>query len=270
MDLIKKGKYALEPSLTCKKCVMDNTDSLITFNSEGQCSYCTQYEQKLKEWIPLPEEKKKQIKEMVAVCKKAGKGKIYDCVIGVSGGVDSTYVAWLVKDLGLRPLAVHLDNGWNSELAVTNISTILSKLEIDLKTFVLDWEEFKSLQVAFLRASTPDSEIPSDHAIVALMRQVAAKYGVPVVWGVNFTSEAVLPKTWSQGHMDWGYIKNVNKLFGGKKLRNYPHYSVWQLIYFNRILRQPIFNILNNIDYDKEKAKEFLIKEYGWKDYGRA
>lgn len=252
----------------CVQCVMDTSDPEISFNSEGICSHCLSYPGKKRAFILPGEQRKKRLEEFVASCKKKGKGKPYDCVIGVSGGVDSTYVAWLVKSLGLRPLAVHLDNGWNSELSVSNIKGVLAKLNIDLYTHVLEWEEFKSLQLAFLRASTPDSEIPSDHAIVALMRQIADKYRVPVIWGVNFSSEAILPRAWSQGHMDWGYIKRVNKLFGTKKLHDYPHYSVWKLIYYQRIRRQETFDILNYIDYDKESAKIFLINELGWRDYG--
>jgi N-acetyl sugar amidotransferase len=205
---------------------------------------------------------------MVSDCKKAGREKKYDCVIGVSGGVDSTYVAMLVKELGLRPLAVHLDNGWNSELAISNIRNVLQKLGIELHTYVLDWEEFRDLQLSFLKASTPDSEIPSDHAIVALMRRIADEEGVPVIWGVNFSSESILPPAWSQGHMDWTYIRNVQRKFGNRKLKNYPHYSIWKLIYYNRIRRQKLYNLLNFIDYNKEDAKRLLEKEVDWRDYG--
>jgi len=205
---------------------------------------------------------------MISVCKKAGNAKKYDCVIGVSGGVDSTYVAYFVKTLGLRPLAVHLDNGWNSELAVSNIKFVLEKLQIELHTTVLDWEEFRNLQLAFLKSSTPDSEIPTDHAIVALIRSIAAKEGVPIIWGVNFSSEAIMPRTWSQGHRDWAYIKKINKLFGTGKLKKYPHYSIWKLIFYDRILRQRIFSVLDYINYDKENAKKLLIDKLGWRDYG--
>lgn len=256
------------PYQICTHCVMDTSDPEISFNSEGICSHCQAYPDKKKAFILPDEERKKKLEQMVAFCKNKGRGKLYDCVIGVSGGVDSTYVAWLVKSLGLRPLAVHLDNGWNSELAVSNIKGVLASLGIELYTHVLNWEEFKSLQLAFLHASTPDSEIPSDHAIVALMRQIGAKHGIPIIWGVNFSSEAILPRAWSQGHMDWGYIKKVNKLFGTRKLRDYPHYSVWKLIYYQRIRLQQTFDILNYIEYDKEAAKKFLIDQLGWRDYG--
>jgi N-acetyl sugar amidotransferase len=256
------------PYQICTQCVMDTSDPEISFNSEGICSHCQSYPDRKKTFVLPEEQRKSKLDDFVSSCKSKGKGKPYDCVIGVSGGVDSTYVAWLVKSLGLRPLAVHLDNGWNSELAVSNIKGVLANLGIELYTYVLDWEEFKSLQLAFLRASTPDSEIPSDHAIVAIMRRMAAKHGVPVIWGVNFSSEAILPRSWSQGHMDWGYINKVNRLFGSRRLQDYPHYSIWNLIYYQRIKMQLTFDILNYIDYDKESAKSFLINELGWRDYG--
>ena len=253
---------------TCKNCVMDTSDPEIKFDENGICNYCRTYEEKKNSLVPKPEDKAKRLQEMIEFCREKGKGKKYDCIIGVSGGVDSTYVAYKVKELGLRPLAVHLDNGWDAELAVSNINNVLKKLDIELYTYVLDWEEFRSLQVAFLKASTPDSEIPSDHAIVALMKTIAAKEDLPLIWGVNFSSEAILPRAWSQGHMDWAYIKKVNQLFGTKRLKDFPHYSVYKRIYWNRIKRLRIFDLLNYIDYDKENAKKFLIEELGWRDYG--
>jgi N-acetyl sugar amidotransferase len=247
---------------------MDTSDPDITFDDKGVCNHCRSYKERKEAFLVPDNQRKEKLDYIVSFCKRKGKGKLYDCIIGISGGVDSTYVAWLVKSLGLRPLAVHLDNGWNSELAVANIKNVLARLRIDLYTHVLDWEEFKSLQLAFLRASTPDSEIPSDHAIVALMRQTASKYDIPVIWGVNFASEAILPRAWSQGHMDWSYIRKVNRLFGTKKLHDYPHYSVWRLMYYQRFKLQMTFDILNYIDYDKEAAKVFLINDLGWRDYG--
>jgi N-acetyl sugar amidotransferase len=251
----------------CNKCIMDTSDPEIVFDENGVCSHCRSYEEKMRVFTLTEEEKHKHLQSRIDFCKKKGQGKKYDCIIGVSGGVDSTYVAYKVKELGLRPLAVHLDNGWDAELAVSNIHNVLKKLDIELYTHVLDWEEFRSLQVAFLKASTPDSEIPTDHAIGALMKDFAAKEDLPLIWGVNFSSESILPRTWSQGHMDWGYIKKVNNLFGRQKLKDFPHYSVYKRIYWNRIKRLEIFSLLDYIDYDKEKAKKCLIKELGWRDY---
>lgn len=252
----------------CNNCVMDTSDPEIYFDDNGICNHCRDHSAREKMFVPTAEDKKVKLLEMVNFCSKKGKGKKYDCIIGISGGVDSTYVAYKVKELGLRPLAVHLDNGWDAELAVSNIHNVLKKLDIELYTYVMDWEEFRSLQVAFLKASTPDSEIPTDHAISTVLKDFATKEDVPLVLGTNYSSESVLPRSWSQGHMDWGYIKNVNKLFGTRKLKDFPHYSVYRRIYWNRIKRLEIYSLLDYIDYDKEKAKKFLIEELGWRDYG--
>ena len=199
----------------------------------------------------------------------AGKDKRYDCVIGVSGGVDSTYVAWLVKDLGLRPLAVHLDNGWNSELAVANIEKTLKTLGIDLYTHVIDWAEFRDLQVSFLKGSTPDGEVPTDHAILALLYQVAATHGLRhVVNGMNFASESTLPEKWGYGYFDWRYVKDVHRHFGAAKLETYPHFSILQLFYYAFVRRIRMVSILNYIDYDKKHAMRLLEEQLGWQYYG--
>ena len=139
----------------------------------------------------------------------------------MSGGVDSTYTAYVVKEqLGLRPLAVHLDNGWDAELAVKNIENVCDKLDIDLHTHVIDWEEFRDLQLAFLKASTPDSEIPTDHAIVASLYTLAAQHHVKfILSGMNAATESIMPLAWSQGHMDWKYIKAIHTRFGTKPLK---------------------------------------------------
>jgi N-acetyl sugar amidotransferase len=247
---------------------MDTTDPDIHFDDRGVCNYCRNYSHRKSIFVPEGPVQKQQLDDLIKYCKNKGKTKSYDCVIGVSGGVDSTYVAYLVKQLGLRPLAVHLDNGWNSELAISNIRGALQKLDIELHTYVLDWEEFRDLQLAFLKASTPDSEIPTDHAIVALLRKIADEENIPVIWGVNFSSEAILPQAWSQGHMDWTYIRNVSRKFGSHTLKTFPRYSIWRLIYYNRIRKQKLFNLLNLVNYNKEDAKRLLETELGWRDYG--
>ncbi|MBK7380871.1 MAG: N-acetyl sugar amidotransferase [Ignavibacteriales bacterium] len=212
----------------------------------------------------VPLNKEKALQSLVKRLKENGNNKKYDCVIGVSGGVDSTYLAYIIKNLGLRPLAVHLDNGWDAELAVSNIQKVLNKLNIELYTHVLDWEEFKALQVAFLKASTPDSEIPTDHAIFAVLREMAAKEGVPIIAGTNHSSESILPRAWSQGYSDWAYIKQVYKSYGKGRIKTFPHTSLIKKFYYDRIIRQKTYSVLDFIDYDKEKAKLFLINELGY------
>ncbi|EKQ51109.1 MULTISPECIES: N-acetyl sugar amidotransferase [unclassified Clostridium] len=253
----------------CTRCVMDTTDQDIVFDSNGVCNNC-KIGIKVFEEVKMKREGNANIlNNIVEEIKKKGKNKKYDCIIGVSGGVDSSYVAYLVKQLGLSPLAVHLDNGWNSELAVENIRILLEKLNIDLYTYVINWEEFKNLQLAFLKASTPDSEIPTDHAIQSTLLKVAHKYDVKyIINGVNTTSESILPKTWSHGHQDWKYIKTINKLFGNKKLKTFPKYSFLDIFYFNNIYKIKNICILDYVDYNKNKAKSMLIEKYGWRDYG--
>jgi N-acetyl sugar amidotransferase len=181
--------------------------------------------------------------------------------------VDITYVAYRVKQLGLRPLAVHLDNGWDSELAVKNIEETLKRLNIDLYTEVLDWEEFKDLQVSFLKASTPDSEIPTDHAIVALLANMAEKIGVRyIIIGNNVRTETHLPRAWSQGHFDWKYISGLQKRFGSRPLKTFPHFNFFT--YYRRMLTQKRIEILNYLGYNKKDALRVLQDELGWRYYG--
>ncbi|MDO8967468.1 N-acetyl sugar amidotransferase [Algoriphagus sp.] len=254
----------------CTKTVMDNiSDPDITFDENGVCNYYYEFTEKLKIRIPSPEVGKRQLDLLVDKMKASGKGKNYDCIIGVSGGVDSTYTAWLVKSLGLRPLAVHLDNGWNSELAVNNIENILNKLGIDLHTEVLDWNMFKDLQLSFLKASTPDGEIPTDHAILALMYQSAKRFGVKyIISGMNFRNEGMLPKSWARGYLDWKYIKNVQKIFGTQSLENFPHFSFTKFLYSNIFLGVKNVSILNYIDFRKGEAIKIIEKELDWRNYG--
>ena len=186
--------------------------------------------------------------------KRRGEGKPYDCLVGVSGGTDSTYVAYLVKNLGLRPLAVHFDNGWDSELAVANIRQVLERLDIELETYVVDWPQFKDLQLAFLWASTPDGEVPSDHAIQATMWRTALEVGTrTIVSGMNFATESMSVPHWAYGHSDWRYIRDVHKRFGTIPIPSYPHYSLAYLAYANtRGVRT--LSILNYVDYQQGRS----------------
>jgi N-acetyl sugar amidotransferase len=248
---------------------MDTTDPEITFDEQGVCSHCRRYASVARQRLIPPTERERELEVLVRQMRQAGEGKPYDCVIGVSGGVDSTYVAWLVKGLGLRPLAVHLDNGWNSELAVANIEKTLKTLGIDLFTHVIDWEEFRDLQVSFLEASTPDGEVPTDHAIFALLYEMAARHGVRyVITGTNVATEAVLPQKWGYGYFDWRYIKDVHRRFGSARLSTYPHFSLLGLFSYVFLRRIRLVSILNYIDYDKAQAMDVLQKQLGWTYYG--
>lgn len=252
----------------CSLSVMDNLgDPDITFDDQGICHYYYDYKERIKQ--RLFNQDPGNLERIISKIKKAGKGKDYDCLIGVSGGVDSTYLAYLTKEFGLRPLAVHFDNGWNSELSVKNIENTLNKLGIDLYTFVVDWEEFKSLQLAFLRASTPDGEIPTDHAIIALLFRVASQYGIKYILnGNNIVTEGVLPKTWSYGHIDFRYIHTINRMFGTKRLKDYPYITPSLYFYYSVVKKIRIVSFLNYYKYDKAEAMKTLTEKLNWKYYG--
>ena len=187
---------------------MDTSDEDIYFDENGVCRHCKSFDKEREYRLYDKKEGLEALNKLVSRVKASGRGKDYDCIVGVSGGVDSTYVAYLTKSLGLKPLAIHFDNGWNSELAVSNIEKVLKILDIDLYTYVINWEEFRSLQLSFLKCSTPDGEIPTDHAINALLLKEASKRGIKyIINGMNFRTEqqSNLDK-WAYGHADWKYF----------------------------------------------------------------
>jgi N-acetyl sugar amidotransferase len=257
------------PYRICARCIMDTSDPEITFDEHGICNHCHEYERRVAaDVLPQPRGER-LLEETAARIKQEGRRRRYDCILGLSGGVDSTYVAYLTKQLGLRPLALHLDNGWDSDVAVRNIHNIVRKLDIDLETHVLDWEEFRSLQLAFLRASTPDSEIPTDHAIVASLFESAAKHRVRwIMNGANVVTELMVPPTWSHGHYDWGYIKAINDRFGTRPLPTFPHFGVLRQHYWQQLRGIQDLFVLNYVDYDKPRAIEILKRELDWEPYG--
>lgn len=248
---------------------MDTSDPEISFDQDGRCNHCKNYDILYNSKVFLQDKQNRELQDTIDRIKKDGKKRQYDCVIGVSGGIDSTYVAYLVKKLGLRPIAVHLDNGWDSELAISNIENVLERLGIELDTYIIDWEEFKDLQLSFLKASTPDAEIPTDHAIVSLLYRSAIKYNIRyIILGLNIASEAILPKRWSSGHGDWRYIYRIHKKFGKLKLRTFPHYNLLAKFFYKYINRLTIINILDYINYNKKEAMKLAADELSWRDYG--
>ncbi len=258
-----------KPYRICSRCIMDTTDPDIVFDSQGFCNHCTAWFARPAIYNLPAAERARLLEQIVEQMKRDGHGKEYDCIIGVSGGVDSSFLAVKVKELGLRPLAVHVDNGWNSDKAVANIKRILDHLHIDLFTHVLNWKEFRELQLAFLRASTPDSEIPSDHAIVASFYSACKKHHVGYcVNGINFRTEGIHVREWSQGHLDSRYISSVYRQLTGKRLKHFPLIPVSTLV-FNIVFHMPknVF-MLDYFDYDKQAAKRLLMQQYDWEDYG--
>ena len=256
------------PYKQCANCVLDtNDDPNIKFAENGTCKYCTEY--KLKSGLVNDPERDKKIAEIISAIKEAGKGKKYDCLVGVSGGVDSTYVALLVKKLGLRALIVHFDNGWNSELAVKNIENIIQKLGFDLYTYVVNWPEFRDMQRAYFKADVVDIEALTDHAIYAVKHKLAKKHGIKyLISGSNVVTEGVLPPHWVHRKLDWLNIKSIHKKFGELKLKTYPKYTFTNNLYYKWIYKAQLINILDYVEYDKDKAKQTIITDLEWKDYG--
>ncbi len=250
---------------------MDTTDREIEFDENGVCNHCKSAQKKLhdRNFYLDKETKKKLLVQKINEIKEKGKNKQYDCVIGVSGGVDSTFLAYEVKKLSLKPYAFHIDNGWNSKIAEKNIENISKKLSIKLHRYKVNWNEFKDLQISFLKASVPDLEIPTDHALLALLLKIAENNNINyIISGSNIASESILPRTWAYGHMDWKYVKNIHKKFGKVKLNDFYHYTMYDYVNYRILKNIKTIQILNYIDYNKEEAKKIIKKELDWEDYG--
>jgi N-acetyl sugar amidotransferase len=254
----------------CAKTVMDNiADPNIEFDENGICNYWYEYQKQADQYLIHGEEGKKKRDDTIFQLKEDGKGQKYDCIIGVSGGVDSTYVAYLVKEANLRPLVVHFDNGWNSEIAVQNINKIIDYLDADLFTLVVDWDEFRGLQRAYLKAGVIDIEALTDHAIIASLYRLAAKHKVRyVISGSNIETEGVLPKAWIHGKLDSINIKDIHSRYGAVKLKTYPFLSVLKKQYYLKFVKLNFISPIDWAPYNKEAIKKLISKEIGWQDYG--
>lgn len=250
---------------------MDTTDPEIMFDESGQCNHCAGVASYMGSSKTQEDEGWNKLKIIAGNIRKEGKGKEFDCIIGLSGGVDSSYLAYLVtRELGLRPLVVHIDCGWNSELAVKNIENITRHLNIELHTLVVNWEEMKDLQRSFIKASLMDLDIPQDHAIFAGVYKFADQNNVKYAFnGVNYSSELIMPSSWGFQAMDLRHIKAIHSQFGEKKLKDFPRISFFKrYLYFSLFRNMKIISPLNMIDYNKEKAIELMSKELGWRYYG--
>lgn len=253
----------------CIRCVMDTTDPGITFDREGCCCHCTEFTEKRARYGYRGRESDEELDSLVDEMKRAGRGKAYDCIIGVSGGADSSYLAYIAKQKGLRGLAVHLDNGWDSEKAVSNIRNVVEKLGFDYESYVLDWEEFKDLQLAFLRASIPEAETPTDVAIPAALHHFAAKYNVKyILSGGNLATEGILPKSWHYDARDLKYFNHVYRTYGNGRLRKFPTFSYRKETYYKLVKGIRTLYLLDRVPFVKEQAVEMLKSEFGWRDYG--
>lgn len=253
----------------CTRCVMDTSDPRIAFDADGHCNHCTEFIQVRSRVNYHGRESDEALDRTIEKIKAAGRGKKYDCVIGVSGGVDSSYVAVEAVKRGLRPLAVHMDNGWDSETAVTNIRNLVTSLGIDYESVVLDWEEFRDLQLSFLKASVPEAETPTDIAIPAAVYGVAARHRIGyVLSGGNMATEGILPKSWHYNARDLTYLKHIHKTFGSRPLRSFPTFGFAAESYYKVLRGIRTFYFLNYVPFFKSDVKELLRSEFGWRDYG--
>lgn len=261
---------ALVPYRQCSVSVLDTVDDPhMRFDELGRSHYYHDFQNAYRDRVLTGPAGRARLEALAAEIQRDGQGKPYDCIVGVSGGVDSTFVAYLAKDLGLRPLAVHFDNGWNSELAVKNIENIVNRLDFDLFTYVINWEEFKDLQLSYLKASVVDIEVITDHAIFATMYRLAAKHGVKhLLSGTNVVTEHVLPPHWIYTKTDHVNIQAIHKVFGTVRLRTFPFMDLKVKKYYQLIRGLQSHSILDSVDYNKEAVKKLITEKLGWRDYG--
>lgn len=255
----------------CKKCVMDTTLMEVTFDENGVCNFCRSFEAaKALTLLPI-EESKKRLYALIQDIKSDGCAKDYDCILGLSGGVDSSYLAVLLKDFDLRVLAVQFDNGWNTELAVKNIENICKKLNIDLHTYVVDWDEFKDLTLSFIKASVRNIEAPTDHGIFAALYQVADQIGCRyIINGNNFATEATsLPLSFGHAYRDLRQIKGIHRLYGTIPLKTYPTLGFIRKPYYTKIKKIKNVRMLDLLPtmYIKNEAIQILQSKVNWRSY---
>lgn len=256
---------------SCVRCVMnDGVDPNLSLDAAGLCRYCRQYDALVADPEYSPENRDERLARAVERVKARAKGRRYDCVLGVSGGVDSSYAVYFaVKKLGLRPLAVHLDNSWNSELAVLNIERLIRGLGVDLYTHVIDWKEFRDLQRSMFRASVVDIELLTDHAIIATLYAAARKFRIPtVLTGDNFTTEATLPEGWNHRKTDLFNILSIHRRYGTQKIPSFPKLGTPEFFVHEALLGIRWFRPLFYTPFEKAGAVRELERAVGWRAYG--
>lgn len=248
---------------------MDTSDPEITFNEAGECNHCQAFKGQLPNLLSHLGDG--SVERLVSELKTKNRNKKYDCVVGVSGGVDSSYLIHkAVKEWGLRVLAVHVDAGWNSEVAVSNIQKLMEKLNVKLHTIVINWEEMRDLQLAYLKSGVANQDTPQDHAFFAALYKFAVKSGISdILSGHNWSTESVLPKAWGYNPMDAIQLKDIQHRFGKKKLKKFPIVNLFQMYFvYPFVNKMKVHRPLNYLNYSKDAAMELMQKEYGWKDYG--
>lgn len=255
----------------CAQCVMDTSDSLIKFDLDGVCDHCNGFKlDVLPNWHPN-QKGKAMFRETVLRIKEEGRNNAFDCILGMSGGLDSSYLLHLaVTEFGLRPLVFHVDGGWNTDLAVNNIQVLVEKLGLDLYTEVINWNEMRDFQLAFFKSGVPHIDIPQDHAFVATLYHFANKHKIKYILnGGNFSTECVRnPKEWLYYGTDMAQLKDIHRQFGAIDLKTYPFSSVlFHKVYLRYIRGLQVVKPLNLMPYTKEHASKVLADAYGWRPY---
>lgn len=255
----------------CTNCIMDTSDSQITFDRRGWCEYCNNYHANISpSWHP-DERGEREIMEIVARIKAHGEGREHDCLIGISGGVDSSYVTYLAKaKFGLRPLLFHVDAGWNSQQAVNNIEKMVDGLGLDLHTEVINWPEMRDLQLAFFKAQVPHIDTPQDHAFFAALYNFAAKNGFKyILTGANYSTECVRePLEWHYHASDLRQLKDIHRRFGTRPLKSFPMADIFTYkLYYRFIKGVRVVKPLNCVPFHKDEAMQQLVEKFGWQKY---
>lgn len=255
----------------CCNCVMDTTDSLIVFDEKGVCDHCNTFFTKTLPTWHTDDRGSAELDLMVEKIKASGKGKDFDCIIGMSGGIDSSYLTYIAKEkLGLRPLVFHVDAGWNSQMAVNNIERLVDGLGLDLYTEVIDWEEMKDLQKAFFKSGVSHIDSPQDNAFFATMYKFAVQYDVKyILTGGNLSTECIRnPVEWMYYQSDARQIKDIHEKFGERPLKNYPVTSIlWHKIWLPYVKGIKAVRPLNCVPYVKQDAMKLLMERFGWQPY---
>lgn len=265
----RKKTFFVEPDKfqVCSKTVMDTTDPDIVFDQDGISNWWHEFHA-IARSRPAGKDLEKQLEEALSRIRREGRGKPHDCILGLSGGVDSSYTAHLAKKWSLRPLVVHFDNGWNDDLAVSNIEQIVKRCGFKLETYVMNWPEFRDLQRSYFLASVLDLEVPTDHMIFGALYQIAHSRGVKyILSGNNFATEWLLPRAWYYSKFDLTNMMGIHREFGTVPLRHLPKLGAWQQLYYRRFERIEDVKILDLIPYKKSAAKATLVSEFGWRDY---
>ncbi len=255
----------------CTRCVMDTTDPEITFDEQGMCNHCHEFDNVISKcWFPN-EEGKQQLEQIFNRIKEERKNYEYDCILGLSGGLDSAYLALVMKEYGMRPLVVHVDAGWNSELAVYNIEKIVKYCGYDLHTHVMNWPEVRDLQLAYLKAGVANQDVVQDHAFFASLYHFAVDNKINyVISGGNIATESVIASAWQHGAMDAINLKAIHRKFGKLPLKDYKVIGFLQYyFYYPFVKKMKVIRPLNYLPYSKDFAQKELEDKVGYKSYGR-